>query len=74
VEHPVRTFEDATAEVTSLWMNYGLLADRVRKTEKLLDVWDTPLRKLALFVIDGWPLRRVVERPQWRPWRRWWTS
>jgi hypothetical protein len=40
----------------------------------MLDVWDSPWWKLVLFVIDGWPLRRVVERPQWRPWRRWVTS
>ena len=58
----------------SLWFNYRQLAGRVRALEKLVDVWDSPWWKLALFVLDGWPLKRVVARPQWRPWRRWWTS
>jgi hypothetical protein len=62
------------AEIESLWINMEQVQARVRTMEKLLDVWDSPLWKLALFVIDGWPLRRVVVHPQWRPWRRWWTS
>lgn len=70
----VRTLEDADAHVASLWVNVDQQAGRIRQVEKLLDVWDSPAWKLALFVIDGWPLRRVVARPQWRPWRRWWTS
>jgi len=62
------------ANVESLWLNYRQLAGRIRALEKLAEVWDSPWWKLALFVIDGWPLRRVAPRPQWRPWRRWWTS
>ena len=62
------------AEIDSLWKNVKQLAGRIRVLEKLADVWDSPWWKLALFVIDGWPLRRVVSKPQWRPWRRWWTS
>ena len=62
------------AEIDSLWKNVNQLAGRIRALEKLADAWDSPWWKLALFVIDGWPLRRVVSKPQWRPWRRWWTS
>jgi hypothetical protein len=68
------TLDDAAAHIESLWFNQRQTAQRVRQLEKLVDVWDSPAWKLALFVIDGWPLRRVVQRPQWRPWRRWWTS
>lgn len=59
---------------TSLRQAYVALAARVHALEDLADIWASPWWKLALFVIDGWPLRRVAERPQWRPWRRWWTS
>lgn len=62
------------ARLDSLEFNQRQLAGRVRALEKWADVLDSPWWKLAVFVIDGWPLRRVVERPQWRPWRRWWTS
>jgi len=62
------------AEIESLWLNMTQTQGRVRAVEKLLDVWDSPWWKLALFVVDGWPLRRVVARPQWRPWRRWFRS
>lgn len=62
------------AEIDSLWRNMTQTQGRVRALEKLVDLWDSPFWKLALFVLDGWPLRRVVKRPQWRPWRRWWTS
>lgn len=47
------------------------------RTMKLLQMWDvvmSPWWKVALFVLDGWPLRSIARRPQWRPWRRWWTS
>jgi len=65
------------AEIDSLWFNLtgrGQLGDRLRRVEKLADVMDTPLRRKILFMLDGWPLFRLVDRPQWRPWRRWWTS
>jgi hypothetical protein len=27
-----------------------------------------------LFVVDGWPTHKLADRPQWRPWRKWWAS
>jgi|KBSSwiStaDraftv2_1062776.scaffolds.fasta_scaffold111393_4 hypothetical protein len=61
-------------DITSLWINYRELERRIRLLEDLVDVNDSPLWKRILFVVDGWPLRRVVDKPRWRPWRRWWTS
>lgn len=72
--HAVNTLEDAEVHIKSLWVNVEDLQKRVRYLEKLEDIWNTPWWKIVLFVIDGWPLRRVVRQPQWRPWRRWWTS
>lgn len=66
--------ESVRARLDSLEFNNRQLAGRVRALEKWADVLDSPLWKLTVFVIDGWPLRHVVARPQWRPWRRWWTS
>lgn len=62
------------ARLDSLEFNMRQTQGRVRELEKLADVLDSPIWKLAVFVLDGWPLRRVVERPQWRPWHRFWTS
>ena len=73
-EHRITSLDDAQVEINSLWFNVNQQAARVRHLEKLADTLDSPWWKLALFVIDGWPLRRVVDKPQWRPWRRWWTS
>lgn len=70
----MRTIENCNAEIDSLWTNVNQQADRIRKLEKLADVWDSPWWKLLLFWLDGWPLHRVVERPAWRPWRMWFTS
>lgn len=70
----VRSVEEAEIHILSLWINYKQLADRTRNLEELADVWNSPWWKLVIFMIDGWPLRRVVKKPQWRPWRRWWTS
>jgi len=61
-------------DITSLWINYRELERRIRLLEDLVDVNDSPLWKRILFVVDGWPLRQVVDKPRWRPWRRWWTS
>lgn len=62
------------AEIDALWERARQADGRIRALEKLADVQDSPWWRLAMFVLDGWPLRRVVSRPQWRPWRRWWTS
>lgn len=63
------------AEVDSLWFNVNQQADRIRLIEKRFDTLDTPLWRRILFRIDGWPAwYRVVTKPQWRPWHRWWHS
>jgi hypothetical protein len=62
------------AEIDSLWVNCRQLAGRVRYLEKLADIYESPGWKRLLFVLDGWPAHRVVSRPAWRPWRRWFTS
>ena len=70
----VRSLEEAEAHVQSWSVRIRSLERRTRTIEELADVMDTPMWRRALFVIDGWPLFRVVDRPQWRPWRRWFTS
>ncbi len=62
------------ARLDSLEFNMEQTQNRVRYLEKLADTIDSPWWKIILFVVDGWPLRRLVDKPQWRPWRRWWTS
>ncbi len=70
----VRSVTDAEAVLNSHLVRLQQLEAKVRHLEKLEDVMDTSLPKRLLFAFDGWPLFRVVARPQWRPWRRWWTS
>lgn len=55
-------------------VRFGELERRVRRLEKLEDVMNTRLKKRIIFFLDGWPLFRVVDQPQWRPWRRWFRS
>jgi len=69
-----RSHDSLDAEIDALWVNIREHSGRVRHLEKLEDVMNTPLRRKIIFVIDGWPLFRLVAHPQWRPWRRWWTS
>lgn len=70
----MRSVESLDSEVSALWKELGNVSRRVRRLESLEDTMNTPLRRKIVFLIDGWPLFRVVDRPQWRPWRRWWTS
>lgn len=66
---------DYGPEIESLRVNNQELQKRVRYLEKLLDTRATPLWRRILFRIDGWPSWTVVvNKPQWRPWRKWWTS
>ena len=60
------------AEIESLWINIGLLFDRVRDTEKRFDTLQSPWWKRLWFRIDGWPGIRDLNAPQraWRPWHR----
>lgn len=70
----VDSLEEAEVHVRSLTQRVGELERRVRALEELEDTMATPLYKRLIFALDGWPWWRVVARPQWRPWRRWWTS
>jgi hypothetical protein len=65
---------DDEQRLASIEFNLVQLRNRVRRLEELEDTMNTPLLRRLLFALDGWPWFRVVERPQWRPWRRWWTS
>lgn len=69
------SIEEAGAHINSLTNNVRQLQARVRYMEDLFDTYfDTPLWKRLLFVIDGWPMDGITNRPNKRPWRRWWTS
>lgn len=71
----VKSLEEAEVHVTSLTNRVDMLEKRVRYMEDLFDTYfDTPLWKRLLFVIDGWPMGGITNRPSQRPWRRWWTS
>ncbi len=58
------------ARLASLEVNNVQTQGRVRAIEKLHDVQESSWLKLLIFVVDGWPLRRVVDEPKPRPWRR----
>lgn len=63
------------AEIESLQVNQTEIYRRLRLVEKQLDTRATPLWRRILFRLDGWPSWTIVaQKPQWRPWRKWWTS
>ena len=63
------------AEITSLWTNVTQLHGKVRTVEKVVETRiTTRLWKQIWFLIDGWPWHKIVDKPRWRPWRRWYTS
>lgn len=63
------------AEIAALWTNSIQHAGRIRRLEKLADTHlETGWQKRLLFCLDGWPLHGLAVKPQWRPWRRWFTS
>lgn len=62
-----------SAEIDSHLVRIQECERRLRLVEKRLDVVMTPWYKRLVFALDGWPTTRLVDRPQWRPWRRWWT-
>lgn len=71
----VSSIVDADAVARSHERQLEALADRLRRVEKQLDTHGSPWWKRILFRADGWPAWWVVARkPDWRPWRRWWTS
>ncbi len=40
--------------------------------DECVDLLDTPLWKLALFRLNGWPRLPIAATDQaWRPWHRW---
>ena len=66
---------NAEVEIESLKVRMTEVERRVRLEEKWTDTrLETPLWKRMMFAVDGWPWTRLVENPQWRPWRRWWRS
>lgn len=48
------------------------LEGRIQQLEEEMDTFvkTHPLKRLWFF-INGWPLNRLVDRPQWRPWHKW---
>jgi hypothetical protein len=56
------------AEIESLKVNNKQLQNRMHFLEEVIDTIWTPWWKKAWFVIDGWPLYRIAEKRQWRPW------
>lgn len=55
----------------SLQEQMRLLEHRVHDLEEVDDTFVlTPWWKRIWFAIDGWPLHKIVERRQWRPWHK----
>lgn len=73
-EPQVRSIEEAEVHIRSWAVRIHQLERTVRTQQKLIDTMDTPLWKKMIFILDGWPLFRVVSKPQWRPWHQWWIS
>lgn len=69
-----RSPESVDLEIDALWARLREIDGRVHQLDELADTMNTPIWKRLLFALDGWPWFRVVKKPQWRPWRRWWTS
>jgi hypothetical protein len=71
----VRSWEEAEIHVAVLQEQIRQLEMRVRTAEKLLDTFvETVWWKRWVFIIDGWSGHRLVDKPKWRPWRKWWRS
>lgn len=71
----VRSLDEAEVHIDALWRAVQSLQRQVHAHEEDLDTFvRTPAWKRWLFMIDGWNGHRVVDRPRWRPWRKWWTS
>ena len=64
------TPEDMATVIRSLEVQIGSLDERVHVVEDKVDTLWTPPWKRLLFAIDGWPLYRLSERRQRRPWHR----
>jgi hypothetical protein len=64
------TIESFEQEIESLKVNVKQLQNRVRCLEKIVETIWTPWWKKIWFVIDGWPLYRIVKKRQWRPWHK----
>lgn len=71
----VRSLDEARTHIASLTARALEVERRLRVEEEWTDTYlATPAWKRWLFIADGWPGHRLVERPAWRPWRRWWES
>lgn len=70
-----RSWEETETHIAVLQAQIRQLEMRVRTLEKISDTFiETVWWKRWLFIIDGWSGRRLVEKPKWRPWRKWWRS
>ena len=64
--------EPLDEELYSLRLKYQDLEERLHDLEEEFDTFvKTPWWKRLLFSLNGWPLYRLVDHPQWRPWHRW---
>ena len=64
----VKSLEEAAVHIASLNARCRSLELEVRALSKVVDTFYTPLWKKAWFLLDGWPLYRIVEKRAWRPW------
>lgn len=76
VDRPqVRSLEEAQIHIESLISRVVELERRLRVEEEISDTFIlTAWWRQLIFRLDGWSGHRLQDRPQWRPWRRWWTS
>ena len=64
-----KLIEDLHTRIMSLETNRALHAIRIHDLEQEMDILcKSPWWKQLWWAIDGWPLTRIAERRQWRPW------
>jgi hypothetical protein len=74
MEENVRSIEEAESHIRTLSRKIDEIKLQLSQHEQELDTFvRTPAWKRWLFIIDGWSGHAVVDRPNWRPWRKWWT-
>ena len=74
-EIQVRDLEEAKTHLASLTVRVTNLERRMVYEEGLSQIFIlTPWWKKVLFWLDGWSGHARTQYPQWRPWRKWFTS
>jgi hypothetical protein len=74
-EPQVKSLEEAEVHIRSLTARVQELERVVRAEQDFRDTFvNTPTWKRWLFILDGWSGHKIVEKPRWRPWRRWYIS